>query len=78
MKKLEDCFMSLGDYAYDPFIKDEVEYVKVIFIYDTSLLSIHLLSDLSLVETTMSSDLIEDYTEDLIRNQSLIRRGLDA
>lgn len=74
---VEDCYMRVMDWLFDPWLIDGEYRVKVIYVHDMRFFSWHRFEDLAMLETTMTDDLIREYTPILTRNQSVLAEGLD-
>lgn len=74
-KKLENYYMRIEDFAYDPVTVGGTKYVRVANVHNEKLRSLHLFSDLSLVETTMPDGMIAAYTPVLHRNRPVLELG---
>ena len=76
-KKVENYFMILNGFAYDPFIKDNIKYIRVTSTENNNLTAIHLYENLQLLSSSMPN-MINCYISDLIRNKGLIGGGFNA
>jgi len=79
-KSVENYYMNLRGFAYEPIVRNGSTYIRVANLYDWNMKSLYIVNEKSLkvvlVCTTMPSSMIAEYEGRLLRNIDLILGGL--
>lgn len=79
-KKIENYYMNLNGFAYDPFFKDNKYGIKVANLYNTEYKAKYFVVSgrLTLSESNMPRDMQLLVERDIYRNAKIIMGGLNA